>query len=95
MIDALQNSSGALDLEEEPLVPTAMGPVRLPQLCSPIAGVLEAIGEGGGLATLRELEAAAIRRTLRLLGGNKTEAAKALGLDRRTLHRKIQKMRAK
>ena len=74
-VDVLQDPREALELDE-PTVPTAMGPVRLPELRSPVVSVLEAIGKGGGLATLREIEGAAIRRTLRILGGNKTRAAK-------------------
>ena len=37
--------------------------------------------------TLAELERLHIRRVVKLLGGNKTQAAKLLGIDRSTLHR--------
>ncbi len=41
--------------------------------------------------TLDELERRYIERVLRAAGGNKTQAAKLLGLDRRTLYRKIER----
>ena len=39
--------------------------------------------------TLQELERRYIERVLKAVGGNKTRAAKLLGLDRRTLYRKL------
>ena len=39
--------------------------------------------------TLRELEREYILETVRRMGGNKTRAAEMLGLDRKTLHRKL------
>lgn len=44
------------------------------------------------LPSLEELEARYIRRVLRAVGGNKTRAASILGLGRRTLYRKIEKL---
>jgi two-component system response regulator HydG len=41
------------------------------------------------LWTLQELEQRYMKRVLRVAGGNKTRAAKILGVDRRTLHRKL------
>jgi DNA-binding NtrC family response regulator len=41
------------------------------------------------LMTLDELERRYITRVLELLGGNKTQAARALGVDRRTLYRRL------
>jgi DNA-binding NtrC family response regulator len=46
-------------------------------------------GDGGRLMTLAESERERIAWTLRRLGGNQTEAAKALGISRSTLWRKI------
>ncbi len=43
------------------------------------------------LLSMDEIERRAIMRTLAALGGNKTLAARALGLDRRTLYRKIER----
>jgi DNA-binding NtrC family response regulator len=53
-----------------------------------------AAGQGAGLAippgmTLAEIEKEALIRQLRLHGGNRTLAAEALGLSRRTVQRKI------
>jgi DNA-binding NtrC family response regulator len=42
--------------------------------------------------SLEELERAYIKRVLAKMGGNKTQAAKVLGLDRRTLYRKVAEM---
>jgi two-component system response regulator HydG len=39
--------------------------------------------------TLAEVERRYVNRVLTILGGNKTRAAEVLGIDRRTLHRKI------
>ena len=41
------------------------------------------------MLTLGQLEQRYIERVLRVTGGNKTQAAKILGLDRRTLYRKL------
>ncbi len=40
---------------------------------------------------LEEVEKASILRTLELTGGNKSEAARRLGITRRTLHKKLKK----
>jgi DNA-binding NtrC family response regulator len=39
--------------------------------------------------TIDELERRYIRRVLKLVGGNKSRAADVLGLDRRTLYRRL------
>src|SRR5262245_9253487 len=44
--------------------------------------------------TLRELEKDYIIEALRMTGGNKSRAAEILGIDRRTLHRKLDEYRA-
>jgi transcriptional regulator with PAS, ATPase and Fis domain len=46
--------------------------------------------EGEEIADLRQLEERHIRRVLRLAGGNKSRAARLLGISRRTLYRKRQ-----
>jgi DNA-binding NtrC family response regulator len=43
------------------------------------------------IITLEELERRYITRVIRLLGGNKSRAAELLGLDRRTLYRRLEK----
>jgi DNA-binding NtrC family response regulator len=43
------------------------------------------------LITLSELERRYIHRVLKAAGGNKTQAARILGLDRRTLYRKLER----
>jgi DNA-binding NtrC family response regulator len=44
---------------------------------------------GGGRVTLREAERQLLIHALEECGGNRTEAAKKLGISRRTLHRKL------
>jgi DNA-binding NtrC family response regulator len=53
--------------------------------------VLLSAGDPGELLTLEQLEARYIRRVLGMVQGNKTQAAKVLGLDRRTLYRRLEK----
>jgi two-component system response regulator HydG len=43
------------------------------------------------LVTLEELERRYIHRVLKMLSGNKSRAAQVLGLDRRTLYRKLER----
>ncbi|MFI5297327.1 MAG: sigma-54-dependent transcriptional regulator [Polyangiales bacterium] len=47
--------------------------------------------EPGEIVTLDELERRYVLRAIKLLGGNKARAAKSLGVDRRTLYRKLEK----
>jgi len=47
------------------------------------------------LATLEEIERAYILRVVERVGGNKTEAAKVLGIGRKTLYRKLQQMQVR
>ena len=51
-------------------------------------GVASATADAG-LITVEELERRHILAVLEQLGGNRTEAAKVLGLDRKTLYRKL------
>lgn len=46
------------------------------------------------IVNLEELERRYILRVIKLLGGNKSKAADMLGLDRRTLHRRLEKYEA-
>jgi two-component system response regulator HydG len=41
---------------------------------------------------LRELEASYIQAVLRSAGGNQVQAAKILGIDRKTLHKKLMQL---
>jgi DNA-binding NtrC family response regulator len=49
--------------------------------------------DGAELVSLEEVERRYIRRVLEATGGNKTMAARILGVDRRTLHRKFDRYR--
>ena len=60
----------------------------------PVPGAEEAVSPAAGLRAftslnLEEMEKAFIQQALKLTDGNVTEAAKLLGISRRTLHRKI------
>ena len=46
------------------------------------------VGGEGDVADLKSLEERHIRRVLKLAGGNKSRAARMLGISRRTLYRK-------
>jgi two-component system, NtrC family, response regulator HydG len=50
-----------------------------------------ATAPGGGTSSLEEVERETILRTLAGAGGNKSEAARRLGITRRTLHQKLRK----
>jgi two-component system response regulator HydG len=45
----------------------------------------------GSMLTIDELERKHIKRVLRVADGNKTQAARVLGIDRRTLYRKLER----
>jgi two-component system response regulator HydG len=51
--------------------------------------IVVAAEDASELITLDELERRYIQRVLKMLGGNKSRAAQVLGLDRRTLYRKL------
>ena len=51
--------------------------------------VFEASLEPGKIVTLGELEAAFVDDVLEALGGNKAQAARVLGIDRRTIYRRL------
>ncbi|HJL43529.1 MAG TPA: sigma-54 dependent transcriptional regulator [Myxococcales bacterium LLY-WYZ-16_1] len=50
------------------------------------------IADDAPLPTLEDLERRYIHKVLRAVGGNKTQAAKVLGLDRKTLYRKLERI---
>ena len=55
--------------------------------------VLVTANEPEEMPTLDELELRYIRRVLQAVDGNKSQAAKILGIDRRTLYRRLEKHR--
>lgn len=67
-------------------------PARIRRHGLPVSAVASAAaGDGAGeeLPTLAEVETRHIRRVLERLGGNKRQAARVLGISRRTLYRKL------
>jgi two-component system response regulator HydG len=58
-------------------------------LRSVVERATEAHGEPGGIPSLDEIERRHITRVLTAAHGNKTLAARILGVDRKTLHRKL------
>jgi two-component system response regulator HydG len=69
-----------LDEAELPLISASEGATE------PLPGVME-----DGEAPLEEVEKAAILKSLAAAEGNKSEAARRLGITRRTLHQKLKK----
>ena len=63
-------------------------------MVEPAAGANpDVTGEHGGVLRLDELEKQAIKAALRQTGGNRTQAAAALGISIRTLRNKLQEYR--
>jgi transcriptional regulator of acetoin/glycerol metabolism len=52
-------------------------------------GAATTTGEGANVATINQLESVAIENAIAAFKGNLTEAAKALGIGRATLYRKV------
>ncbi len=73
-----------LDEAELPLLSTGEGAAKL----SPAPGVMP-----DGEVLLEDVEKAAILKSLAAAEGNKSEAARRLGITRRTLHQKLKKWR--
>jgi len=65
-------------------------PAKIQALDEAGAGEAEAAAvDRGGARTMREVEREAIIQALKETGGNRTHAAEALGISRRTLQNKI------
>ena len=56
-----------------------------------VSHVIAASDDPADLVTMEEVERRYIRRVLELVGGNKSQAAKILGFDRKTLYRRIER----
>jgi len=70
-------------------------PADLPERISSSGGAAAILARSGDRPlTLRELEREYILETLKQTGGNKSRAAALLGLDRKTLYRKLDEYRA-
>jgi len=67
------------------------------EVLSPVEVFLRELAGGGpgDLPTLDQLERRYIQRVLQELGGNKSAAARTLGIDRRTLYRKLARFEAR
>ena len=82
----LGGDAGAQDGEVDSLSQTSDAGIALPQERPAHLRV------DGSFATLAELEAAHIRRVLDHCRGNKTKAARSLGIGRTTMYRKIEEL---
>jgi two-component system response regulator HydG len=56
-----------------------------------VSHVITASDDPADLVPMEEIERRYIRRVLEVVGGNKSQAAKILGLDRRTLYRRLER----
>jgi DNA-binding NtrC family response regulator len=71
-------------------------PDDLPPMIQGTRGVRQVIEEGADrVLPLQDVEKEYILRVLEKLGGNKYQAAQALGIDRKTLYRKLAEIEAK
>ena len=66
-----------------------LGRTAVPSLCTDKGYFYEDVMEIYALAKLDEAEKELIVKALKASGGNRTEAARQLGISRRTLHRKL------
>ena len=64
-------------------------PEKIASIRSP--SFLPSTGESDEILTLDEIDRRYIDRAIKLLDGNKARAATLLGLDRRTLYRRLEK----
>jgi DNA-binding NtrC family response regulator len=65
--------------------------VDLPDKVREACGVPSREGDDGAILTLAELERGHVERVILRLGGNKAQAARMLGMDRKTLYRKLER----
>lgn len=94
---AERNTAALLAVDRDDLVVGATRAARLALSITDerIAGQLaasEVLGAGSVEADLLEAERGAVRRALALNGGNVSAAARALGVSRATLHRKLNRL---
>ena len=75
-------AAGGVNPARDAAPPGADGP-------APAGPAPEAPARGGRLPTLEEVEREVILRTLARCGGNKSEAARVLGITRKTLHARL------
>ncbi len=61
----------------------------IPPVVDPVAGPAAGLPDPAGGLSLEAVEKAMILKTLELTGGNKSEAARRLGITRKTLHSKL------
>ncbi|MCX5821762.1 MAG: sigma 54-interacting transcriptional regulator, partial [Deltaproteobacteria bacterium] len=87
-----QTADGAAETRlPSPATVGTMAPPRDPVAAMMIPGDTAVAGKAGTAASLEEVERETILRTLAGAGGNKSEAARRLGITRRTLHQKLRK----
>jgi two-component system response regulator HydG len=69
-------------------------PERIRNNTGPRSGPVRIQEGDSNIVPLEEVERRHITQVLHAMGGNKASAARALGLDRRTLYRKLRRWRA-
>jgi len=78
------------DYVSERELPASIVPTAPPE-CSPAAAPQATVNAAGAAQPLEQVERAAILNALELAGGNKSEAARRLGINRKTLHAKLKR----
>ncbi|MFH1680283.1 MAG: sigma-54 dependent transcriptional regulator, partial [Candidatus Eisenbacteria bacterium] len=78
------------NLVERALVLAQGSTIGVEDLPETVRGRRELAGEPRGMHTLARVEREHVLRILRAVGGNKAAAARLLGLDRKTLYRKLE-----
>lgn len=80
--------SPSYSLSSAPTLSTGSSPVTT-MPASNVVPFPGAVSSNNGVATINDLEAQAIEKAIASFRGNLTEAAKALGIGRATLYRKV------
>jgi DNA-binding NtrC family response regulator len=86
-------SAAALGLHGVEDMDVSTPPMALPPLETPARGRVPVVADDGRVLTMAELEKQAIKAALLQTGGNRTQAAEALGISIRTLRNKLQEYR--
>jgi DNA-binding NtrC family response regulator len=89
----LCGESGCLELEHLGMVSTSSSSPKPPMATPPVAGPAMPISSGEQFPSLNELEKQHVMAAIARSGGNRTQAARMLGISVRTLRNKLHEYR--